>query len=110
MKPYVFTRGETILLALDALTGDPLTVTGISAKLRAIAPGRTTIAPSAPVAADFTVTNRAANGSVPAGWDLVAASTSLAAGRYGADARLVIAGGVIITDMITVEIREGASG
>lgn len=110
MKPYVFTRGETILLALDALTGDPLTVTGISAKLRAIAPGRTTIAPSAPVAATFTVTARAANGSVPAGWDLVAASSALAAGRYIADARLEIAGGIIITDMIMVDIREGASG
>ena len=42
MKPYVFTRGETIVLALDALTGDPLSVTGITAKLRLIAPGRTT--------------------------------------------------------------------
>lgn len=110
MKPYVFTRGETIVLALDALVGDPLTVTGITAKLRAIPPGRTTIAPSAPVAATFTVTARAANGSVPAGWDLVAASSGLAAGRYGADARLDIAGGVVITDMVLVEIREGASG
>lgn len=110
MKPYVFTRGETIVLALDALTGDPLTVTAITAKLRALPPGRTTIAPSTPTAADFTVTSRAANGDVPAGWDLVAASSALAAGRYGADARLVIAGGVVITDMIIVEIREGASG
>jgi hypothetical protein len=110
MKPYVFTRGETIVLALDALVGDPLTVTAISAKLRVIPPGRTTISPSAPVAATFTVMSRAANGSVAAGWDLVAASTGLAAGRYGADARLEIAAGVIITDMVLIEIREGASG
>ena len=110
MKPYVFTRGETIVLALDALVGDPLTVTAIAAKLRAIPAGRTTISPGAPVAATFTVTPRAANGSVPAGWDLVAASSALAAGRYGTDARLDIAGGVVITDMVLIEIREGASG
>lgn len=110
MKPYIFTRGETVVLALDALAGDPQTVSAISAKLRAMSPGRTTISPSAPVAGTFTVSARAANGGVPAGWDLVLSTGSLAAGRYGADARLEIAGGVIITDMVLIEIREGASG
>ena len=31
MTPYIYQRGETISLALDAVTGDPLSVTAISA-------------------------------------------------------------------------------
>jgi hypothetical protein len=30
MSPYTFQRGETISLALDAVTGDPLSVTAIA--------------------------------------------------------------------------------
>lgn len=110
MKPYIFTRGEAIVLALDVLEGDPLAVTEITAKLRAIASGRTTISASAPVAATFIVTARAANGDVPAGWNLVADSALLSVGRYGADARIIILGAPVITDMALIEIRKGASG
>ena len=108
MKPYIFTRGEDVVLSLDVIAGDPLIVTEISAKMRAIAPGRTTISPTAPVAATFTVTARAANGDIPAGWNLVADSTLLAVGRYGADARLVF-GAKVITEMALVEIKQGAT-
>ncbi len=43
MTPYIFQRGETISLALDAVTGDPLSVTAISAAMKAVAPGRTSV-------------------------------------------------------------------
>ena len=41
MTPYTFQRGETLSLALDAVTGDPLAVTAIDAVLKAVPPGRT---------------------------------------------------------------------
>jgi hypothetical protein len=112
MTPYIFQRGETISLALDAVTGDPQTVSSISAAMKAVAPGRTGISPDAPVAAAFSITPRAATADQPAGWNLTidaSFSASLSPGNYLADARLGSAGGVTITDSIAITIRDSVS-
>ncbi len=66
MTPYTFQRGETISLGLDALTGDPLSVSSISAAMKAVAPGRTSVAGNEPVAAAFDIFARAASGDIAA--------------------------------------------
>jgi hypothetical protein len=108
MTPFSYQRGETISLALDAVSGDPLGVTAISAAMKAVLPGRTNIADGTPVAASFVVTARAAAGDIPAGWTLTipaATSASLPPGAYLADARLEVAGGVVVTDSVAIRIR-----
>jgi hypothetical protein len=112
MTPYIFQRGETISLALDAVSGDPLSVTSITAGMKAVAPGRKSVSAGSPLAASFTVTARAAVGDIPAGWMLTipaAISATLAAGAYLVDARLAVAGGVIVTESISVRIKESVS-
>ena len=109
---YDFRRGETLSLALDAMSGDPGTVTSISANLRKMLAGATEVDPDAPVAAVATVTSRAAVGSEPAGWTLTISSTdtlALETGTYALDARLVVAGGVIITTPAIILIKEPAT-
>jgi hypothetical protein len=112
MTPYTFQRGETILLALDAVTGDPLVVTAISAAMKAVAPGRTSVSAGAPVAAAFAISPRAAQGNIPPGWNLTvdaSISAALAAGNYLADAKLTIGGGVVITESVAIALRESVS-
>ena len=112
MTPYIFQRGETVSLALDAIGGDPLTVSQISARMKMVAPGRTGVSAAAPVAAVFDIIARAAAGEVPAGWMLTidaATCAALSAGNYLADAKLTVAGGVVITDSIAVRIAESVS-
>jgi hypothetical protein len=112
MTPFIFQRGETISLALDAVAGDPATVTAISAKLKAVPPGRTTVPASAPVAANFVISTRSAVGDIPAGWTLTvpaATSVALTPGSYLADARLEVAGGVIVTDSVALRLCETVS-
>jgi hypothetical protein len=108
MTPYTFQRGETISLALDAVTGDPLSVTGISAVMKTVPPGRTGVPDGAPVAATFSISPRAAQGDIPPGWALTipaATSASLTPGSYLADARLEVAGGVIVTEPVAIRIK-----
>lgn len=113
MTHYTFQRGETILLALDAVAGDPLTVANVSAAMKAVAPGRRSVAPDAPIAAAFDIAPRAADGDEPAGWTLsvaAAASSALAAGSYLADARLEMPdGAVIVTPPVAIKITESVS-
>jgi hypothetical protein len=112
MTPYIFQRGETISLALDALTGDPLTVSAISAAMKAVAPGRSEVSADAPVAAAFDIALRPAAGDVPAGWTLsipAAQSAALTPGAYLADARIEAAGGVIITESVALHIKQSVS-
>ncbi len=112
MTPYVFQRGETISLALDAVSGDPASVTALTAQLKAVPAGRTTVPAGTPVAASFDVAPRVAVGDIPAGWTLTvsaAASAGLVTGAYLADAKLVVAGGVIITDSIALRIRDAVT-
>lgn len=109
MTNYTFQRGETISLALDALTGDPLTVSDISAAMKAVAPGRTSAAPDAPVVAAFAISMREEAEDVSAGWDLTvsaATSATLQPGSYVADARLELDdGSVIVTDSLSITIK-----
>lgn len=112
MTHYTFQRGETISLALDAVTGDPLSVTAISAAMKAVAPGRTSVSAGTPVAAVFAITPRAAQGDIPPGWNLTidaASSAALAAGSYLADATLTVGGGVVITESVAIAMRESVS-
>ncbi len=112
MTPYIFQRGETLSLALDALTGDPLSVSAISASVKAVAPGRTGVSAVAPVAAVFDIAPRTAAGDIPAGWTLTipaAVSATLSAGSYLADARLEVGGGVVITESVAIRLNESVS-
>jgi hypothetical protein len=112
MTPYTFQRGETISLALDAVTGDPLSVTAISAAMKAVAPGRTSVSAGTPVAAAFAISPRAAQGDIPPGWNLTidaVTSAALAVGNYLADARLAVGGGVVITESVAIALRESIS-
>lgn len=112
MTPYVFQRGETISLALDALSGDPGAVSAILAKLKAVPPGRANVPPGAPVAAEFAIASRVAEGEIPAGWTLTipaAETAALAAGPYLADAKLTVAGGTVVTESVAIRLRESVS-
>jgi hypothetical protein len=106
MTTYTFQRGETVSLALDAVQGDPLTVTSVTAALKPLSAGRTMVDPGAAVAATFVVANR------PGGWTLTisaAASAALAAGTYLADAKLVVAGQVTITEPVAVRMIDAVT-
>jgi hypothetical protein len=112
MIPYVFQRGETISLALDALVGDPALVSAITAFLKGVPPGRTSVPPGAPVAASFDITTRGAVAETPAGWTLTipaSVSATFPPGAYLADARLVVADGVIITEPVAIRIRDAVT-
>lgn len=107
MSPYIFQRGETISLALDAVTGDPLSVTAIDAVMKVVPPGRTGVPDGAPVAATFSISPRAAQGDIPPGWTLMIdalTSATLRSGAYLADARLQVAGGVVVTEPVAIRI------
>lgn len=112
MTPFVFQRGETLSLALDAVSGEPASVTALTAHLKALPAGRTSVPADAPVAAAFTIISRAAAGDIPAGWTLTIAapaSAALPAGAYLADARLEVAGGVIVTDPVALRLRDAVT-
>ncbi len=112
MTPYIFQRGETISLALDAVSGDPATVSALTAQLKAVPPGRTSVPAGVPISASFSVAARASSGEIPAGWTLTipsAASAVLSAGAYLADARLVVAGGVVITEQVSIRVRDAVT-
>jgi hypothetical protein len=112
MSPFVFQRGETIVIALDSVSGDPADVTAIVAQLKMLSPGRSSVSPDTPIAASFTVAPHAAQGDVPPGWTMtIAATTSaeLATGRYLADARMEVAGGVVVTESVAIHITPSVS-
>lgn len=112
MTTYTFQRGETVLLALDAVQGDPTSVSSVTAAMKPVAAGRTMIDPAAAVAATFAVTTRAAAGDVAGGWTLTipaAVSAALAGGTYLADARLVVAGAVTITEPVAIRMVDAVT-
>jgi hypothetical protein len=112
MTPYTYQRGETISLALDAVTGDPAEVTSISAAMKAVPPGRSEAPASAPISASFAIAARPAVGNDPAGWTLTIpalVSASLSPGAYVADARLEVAGGVIVTESVAIRLKQSVS-
>ena len=112
MTPYTYQRGETISLALDAVTGDPALVTAISAAMKPVSPGRSEASANAPFAASCSVSPRPALGDEPVGWTLpipASASASLSPGAYVADDRLEVAGGVIVTESVAIRLRQSVS-
>lgn len=112
MTPYTYQRGETISLALDAVTGDPAQVTAISAAMKAVLAGRSEASATTPVSASFAIAARPAVGNEPPGWTLTIpapVSASLLPGAYVADARLEIAGGVIVTESVAIRLKQSVS-
>lgn len=112
MTPFIFQRGETISIALDAVTGDPGDVTAITAKLKLLPPGRTSVPEGAAAVADFSIVSRPAAGEIPAGCTLTipaSVSASLDPGKYLADAKLEIAGGIIVTDPVAIRIKSSVT-
>lgn len=94
-----FRVGEDIAIALDAVEGDPATVTAISAAMkRALVGDNRLMLEDDATAIVLTANPQATPGS---GWTIaLSASQSalLEPGLYGIDARLSVAGGVEITD------------
>ena len=112
MTTFTFQRGETVAIALDAVQGDPLTVSSVTAAMKPVTAGRTMIDPGAAVAATFVVSNRVAAAGIPAGWTLTipaAVSAALAGGTYLADAKLVVAGGVTITEPVAIRMIDAVT-
>jgi len=92
-----FRIGEDVSVALDALTGDPATVTAISARMKPakVTANRIVLDDSAAAIAMQV----AAQGS--AGWIATLSHTATAGltpGIYGIDARLTIGGAVEMTE------------
>jgi hypothetical protein len=100
---YSFERGETIAIPLNIAAGDRADVSAITAQARYGRYVSTPISPTLPVSADFTIIE------TEDGWLLTidaATSAGLELGYHFADARLVIAGGVVITDPIAIRITD----
>jgi hypothetical protein len=92
-----FRIGEDISVALDAIAGDPATVSAISARMKpAKASGNRLVLDDSAAPITLTVASQGA-----AGWLVSlsnAASAALAPGIYGIDARLTVTGGVEMTE------------
>lgn len=111
-ETQTFARGETIVVELDATSGDETAVTEVTAKLRRLATGQWRLDATAALAATATVTTRAEAGAVPAGWTVTipaAVSATLDAGQYQLDARLEIGSTVETTDPLFIVITEPAT-
>lgn len=91
---YEFQRGETILLALDAVEGDPATVTAITGTMRLqLAPHTET---------NFEVVARTG------GWTLTIdpeVSATMPVGIYQAVATLTLPAQTVITDPVQVRLK-----
>lgn len=92
-----FRIGEDISVALDAISGDTATVTGISARMKpAKVSGNRFVLDDAAAGTAMTVTFQGA-----AGWLVSLANTvtaNLPAGIYGIDAKLSFAGSIEMTE------------
>ena len=111
--PFVIRRGETLTFVVEALTGDPLLVSGVSAKMKSVQPGRQTLMPGAevPLAATFTAASLPATTGFRGGWSLglsAAQTLALAAGLYLVDASFTVDGNTIIDGPILLEVKNSA--
>lgn len=113
--PFTIQRGETLTFVVEALTGDPTTVSGVIAKMKPVQAGRQTLMPGSevPVAATFTTTALPATTGFKGGWSLslsASQTAALNAGLYLVDASLVTAGVTIIDGPILLEVKNSAVG
>lgn len=109
---FKFSRGGTIIIGLDVMSGDIGDVTDITARMRPLTGADNRPLKTAPISATMTVTDRAAAGDIPAGWDLSLAAVDCAAlslGRYYVDAVLTVGSALITTDGVEVHIVEPAT-
>ena len=94
-----FRIGEDIAIALDAVTGSAATVTAITVAMKpALVGDNRLVLDKAAVAIPLAAY---AQTVTAAGWTIVlpsAQSAALEEGLYGIDARLTIAGGIVITE------------
>jgi len=99
MTVWTYQRGETVVLALDAVIGDPALVTAASVILkRAVIPDRIP-GESEPDAATLTVEPRDASGDIPAGWFATLSAEDcgeLAPGAYYAGLSLTLVDGAVV--------------
>ncbi len=95
MTPYEYRVGEDINVAIDALSGKPADFTVTAFITRSNAATRFRRDPNF-VSLPLAVAPRAAQGSIPAGWNVTlpaAQSAALQPGLYGIDAVAVGPGG-----------------
>ena len=94
-----FRLGEDISIALDAMAGDPASVTGLTAAIKpALIAGNRVVLDDAATGIAMTI---APQGPASAGWIVSlghAATSALTAGVYGIDAKLTLASSVEITE------------
>ena len=94
-----FRIGEDIVIALDAIAGDPAAVTAISVAMKpALVGDNRLMLDDEATAIPLSAAPQAAPG---AGWTIALAGAQTALlepGLYGIDARLTVAGGVVITE------------
>ena len=98
---YTYRQGETIIVALDVMSGDESTVTAISAAIALLDRGDEELSQEeVDNAIPMIVTARPAVGDIPVGWDFSltpALSAALEPGKYRVDATLTIGSGEEIT-------------
>jgi hypothetical protein len=105
---YSVRRGETLTLYLEAVNGDPATVTSAVAKLKSSPVGGGD--PAIPLQMTLQATSPGA-GILP-GWYVVIPDTltaTLKSSNYLVDAAVQMAGGTFISETITVQVINSAS-
>lgn len=105
---YIFTRGETVAVALRNI--DSIPTQSITAKLKKMA----SAAPTGDPVATFTITPVSDLGEgLGSGWVLTLSAEqclSLDPGIYGVDARIVLGSGAVeITDIEQITIKAGVT-
>ena len=96
-----FRKGEDIVVALDAVSGDVGTVSSVTARMRRVTHFTNSEYNLEDTSIAMSVADRAASGDIPAGWTftLLAASTAaLELGLYAIDATLNVGSSVDITE------------
>jgi hypothetical protein len=99
-------QGETIQIGVEATTGDPTTMTSVTAQAKRAANGA--VPPAAtPAAFTFTVTPRTAASDVGAGFDLVA-TPNVDPGTYAVGLKGVVGGATVVMDPLFIRITASA--
>ena len=110
---YTVRRGETLSLYLEAVTGDPATVSGLVIKLKPSVSGAAPPASVASVATLLTTFQATSPGAgILPGWYVLvtaAQSAALAIGSYFTDAAFMVAGSQYVTDPIAIEVVDPIS-